>query len=309
MLKEIANRKYISSTQSTINANKKGTRNLKRSTSTKITPISYSKGNKRRLSLNSSLSSLLNSTKESSYKTKEKENFVLTSCVSSVNDLNTSYKPKSICKNSSFAKTQKKKMNLSMDYKDYYDNDEDLLHKLGSRFEEIKTKGINRYKDNIIEKNNRKYELEKSIESLQKQIRMYKSKKNYWIKENAKVVNDINMIQRASQRYEENNIDDEKENNNGLIGESMLRDIKKENVRYQKEIIKEKSEMMLLQSQIQRYNKKIIDIKKEKDLIQSKLKFFCNHSREIRAKLSSVSNKTRAIEYSFNTICNHSYYK
>ena len=259
MLKEIANRKYISSTQSTINANKKGTRNLKRSTSTKITPISYSKGNKRRLSLNSSLSSLLNSTKESSYKTKEKENFVLTSCVSSVNDLNTSYKPKSICKNSSFAKTQKKKMNLSMDYKDYYDNDEDLLHKLGSRFEEIKTKGINRYKDNIIEKNNRKYELEKSIESLQKQIRMYKSKKNYWIKENAKVVNDINMIQRASQRYEENNIDDEKENNNGLIWESMLRDIKKENVRYQKEIIKEKSEMMLLQSQIQRYNKTLTD--------------------------------------------------
>ena len=107
---------------------------------------------------------------------------------------NTSYKPKSICKNSSFAKTQKKKMNLSMDYKDYYDNDEDLLHKLGSRFEEIKTKGINRYKDNIIEKNNRKYELEKSIESLQKQIRMYKSKKNYWIKENAKVVNDIKSI-------------------------------------------------------------------------------------------------------------------
>ena len=309
MLKEIANRKYISSTQSTINANKKGTRNLKRSTSTKITPISYSKGNKRRLSLNSSLSSLLNSTKESSYKTKEKENFVLTSCVSSVNDINTSYMPKTICKISSFAKTQKKKMNLSMDYKDYYDNDEDLLHKLGSRFEEIKTKGINRYKDNIIEKNNRKYELEKSIESLQKQIRMYKSKKNYWIKENAKVVNDINMIQRASQRYEENNIDDEKENNNGLIGESMLRDIKKENVRYQKEIIKEKSEMMPLQSQIQRYNKKIIDIKKEKDLIQSKLKFFRNHSREIRAKLSSVSNKTRAIEYSFNTICNHSYYK
>lgn len=306
MLKEIANRKYVPSAQSTITSQKKGTRNLKRSASTKISPISYSKGNKRRLSLNSSLSSLINSTKESSYKTKEKENFVLTSCVSSVNDLSISYKPKSLCKNSSFVKTKNKKMNLSMDY---YDNNDDLFYKIGAHFEEIKTKGINRYKDNIIEKNNRKYELEKSIEALQQQIRMYKNKQKYWIKENAKVVNDINMIQNASQRYEHNNINDEKEFNNGLIGESMLRDIKKENVRYQKEIIKEQSEMNLLQSQIQRYNKKILDIKKEKDLIISKLKFFRKHSTEIASKLSSVSKKTKAIEYNFSTICNRSYYK
>lgn len=70
--------------------------------------------------------------------------------------------------------------------------------KIGNQLEAIKTNGIDKYKELIITKFNKKYELEKSITSLQQIINSYKNKKNYWIKENSKVVNDINILKQAS---------------------------------------------------------------------------------------------------------------
>ena len=59
---------------------------------------------------------------------------------------------------------------------------------------ELRTKGFDKYQEEIRKKMNLKKELETSISTLQNELIMYNNKKRYWLKENGKVVQKIQTI-------------------------------------------------------------------------------------------------------------------
>ena len=145
---------------------------------------------------------------------------------------------------------------------------------------ELRTKGFDKYQEEIRKKMNLKKELETSISTLQNELIMYNNKKRYWLKENGKVVQKINELKSASERYKSMNFD---------------LDVKDEIVQKEKEISSTKGEISILQEKIKKMNKMIFDMEKSNDNLRNQISIVKKHSDILRTKIEITDKNNNEV--------------
>ena len=172
--------------------------------------------------------------------------------------------------------------------KDYYKSMETLLT-------ELRTKGFDKYQEEIRKKMNLKKELETSISTLQNELIMYNNKKRYWLKENGKVVQKINELKSASERYKSMNFDLDVYHKHNPDAKKDHAKGKDESVQKEKEISSTKGEISILQEKIKKMNKMIFDMEKSNDNLRNQISIVKKHSDILRTKIEITDKNNNEV--------------
>ena len=165
-------------------------------------------------------------------------------------------------------------------------NSSSYLNSMEFIFSDIKENVFDKCKELLKEKENKKLQLEKSINSLKKTINLYKNKKKYWKKENSKVEMDINFLINKSDRLKKINYDiyiDQKNIPDNNFNKLSI--LKNETNLINQKIIYCKKELFLFKEKIQKLNNNIFDIKKENENMKESLQILKKHNIQLKEKI------------------------
>lgn len=143
---------------------------------------------------------------------------------------------------------------------------------------------LSRIKAETQEKSIMKKQLERSVQTYRDKITMYNSKKRYWIKENSKLIKEIDQLSNISMRYKLNKTFQEKTPVPSVDQEKINR-INRSTHDMEKKIISEKSSVELIKNEIKKYNKMICKVEKEKEALSSEIKITKKHISNLLEKL------------------------
>ena len=124
---------------------------------------------------------------------------------------------------------------------------------------------------------------------------MYNNTKRYWLKENGKVVQKINELKSASERYKSMNFDLDVYHKHNPDAKKDLAKVKDEIVQKEKEISSTKGEISILQEKIKKMNKMIFDMEKSNDNLRNQISIVKKHSDILRTKIEITDKNNNEV--------------
>ena len=171
--------------------------------------------------------------------------------------------------------------------KDYYYTINNDMNNLEGMITSIKSKGFNKFQNEIEEKIEKKSKLENSILVLKSKLNMYENQKKNIKQEDAKNLLQIQNMRNVSERYKSINEGIEKYQKDIPIYKPQIDKLKNETIQMNTQIIEHRREIELMKNQIQKLNKMISDRKREKDNLRPALKLLENHIMNLQQKIKN----------------------